>query len=172
MKRIFSYTSALLLLPFFAHAQSLQLFFTNLLTFINRAIIPFIVGIAFLFFIINVIRYFVIGAGNEDSREKARSLAIYGVFAFVFIIVFWGVVNLFASSIGLDGKNAPTPDYVQLNGESFNTNNNNRVPNPNTGNQPGNTGGNNPNNNQPGAIPLECGEGVAFDSNGNPCGIY
>ena len=115
MKRIFSYTSALLLLPFFAHAQSLQVFFTNLITFINRVIIPFIVGIAFLFFIINVIRYFVIGAGNEESREKARSLAIYGVFAFVLIVVFWGIVNLLSSSIGLDGKTAPTVDYVQIN---------------------------------------------------------
>lgn len=115
MKRIFSYTSALLLLPIFAHAQSLQTFFTNLLVFINRAIIPFILGMAFLFLVINVVRYFIVGAANEDSREKARSLALYGVFAFVLIIVFWGIVNLLSSSIGLEGKTAPTVDYVQIN---------------------------------------------------------
>ncbi len=118
MKRIFSYTSALLLLPYLAHAQSLQTFFTNLITFINSAVIPFILGIAFLFFTINVIRYFVVGAGNEESREKARSLALYGVFAFVLITVFWGIVNLLSSSIGLDGKTAPAVDYVKMNTSS------------------------------------------------------
>jgi succinate dehydrogenase/fumarate reductase cytochrome b subunit len=123
MKRLFSYTTALLLLPFLTHAQAatstptsgLQLFFRNLLNFINTAIIPFILGIAFLFLAINVVRYFIIGAGNEDSREKAKSLALYGVLAFVVIIVFWGVVNLFSSSIGLGGQTAPTVDYVQIN---------------------------------------------------------
>lgn len=115
MKRILSYTSTLLLLPFFAYAQSLQGVFKNILTFINSALIPFIIGIAFLFFVINTIRYFVIGAANEDSREKAKALAIYGVMAFVFITVFWGIVNLFSSSIGLEGKTAPESDYVKMN---------------------------------------------------------
>lgn len=123
MKRILALSSTLLLLPLLTLAQAaapaptggFQLFFSNLLKFINTAIIPSIIGIAFLFLVINTVRYFVIGAGNEESREKAKSLAIYGVLAFVVIIVFWGVVNLLSSSIGLDGKTAPTVDYVQIN---------------------------------------------------------
>ncbi len=118
MKRIFSYTSAFLLLPFLVHAQSLQTFFTNIPTFINRAVIPFILGIGFLVLAINMVRYFIIGAGNDESREKAKNLALYSVFAFVFILVFWGIVNLLAQSIGLEGQTAPPVDYVRINTSS------------------------------------------------------
>lgn len=98
-----------------APTAGLQLFFTNILKFINSTLIPFILGIGFLFLAINVVRYFIIGAGNDDSREKAKSLALYSVFAFVLIIVFWGIVNMLSQSIGLEGQTAPTPDYVQMN---------------------------------------------------------
>ena len=70
----------------------------------------------FLFLIINVIRYFVIGGNNDEGKEKAKNLALYSVLAFTVIIVFWGFINLIASSIGLDGKDAPPSDYVQLRG--------------------------------------------------------
>ena len=39
-----------------------------------------------------------------------------GVAAFVIIIVFWGVVNLLASSLGFAGESAPTPDYMEAYG--------------------------------------------------------
>jgi hypothetical protein len=91
--------------------QNLDTFIVNTLTFINTAVIPFILGIAFFLLVINVVRYFIIGAGNNDSREKAKSLALYSTLAFVLIVIFWGLVNLLASSIGLDGRDMPGPDY-------------------------------------------------------------
>ena len=93
--------------------MNLQQFVVNFLSFANSTIIPFLMGIALLLFIINVIRFFVAGAGNEESREKARSLAVYGVLACVFILIFWGIVNLFAGSLKLSGGSAPISDYVQ-----------------------------------------------------------
>jgi succinate dehydrogenase/fumarate reductase cytochrome b subunit len=116
MKRFYLLFTALILIPSFAHAQSLQVLFTNILVFINRAVIPFILGIAFLFFAINAIRYFVIESDTEDGREKAKNLAIYSVLAFVVILLFWGIVNLLSQSIGLEGKNAVVPDYIQRGG--------------------------------------------------------
>lgn len=98
-----------------AQAGSLQGFFTNLLIFIDGTLIPFLIGIAFLFLAINVVRYFIIGGSSEEGREKAKSLAIYGVGAFVFILIFWGIVNLIATSIGLEECTAITPDYVDMN---------------------------------------------------------
>ena len=111
----FILTVTLITLPQFTYAQSLQAFFANLLTFTNDIIVPFILGIAFVIFIINAIRYFVIGSTSEEGRDKAKDLALYSVFAFFIIIIFWGVVNMLSSSIGLQGTTAPTPDYIEAN---------------------------------------------------------
>lgn len=107
---------ALFLLPTISHAQSLQVFITSTIKFLNTIIIPFLLGIGFLFFVINVIRYFVAGGSNEDDREKAKALAIYSVAAFVIIVTFWGIINMLASSTGLQGKNQPAQDYVKMMG--------------------------------------------------------
>lgn len=111
MKKVISLSAGLLLLPFVASAQTAQLFVTNFVLFLNARVIPFLIGVAFLFFLINAIRYFVIESANEEGREKAKSLAIYSVAAFVFLIIFWGIINLLVSSLGLGGCAAPQSDY-------------------------------------------------------------
>ncbi len=112
---------ALLLLSPLAYVQaqegSLQQLIAGIGGFINEVLIPFILGIAFLIFLINAVRFFVIGGDNTESQENARSLALYGVGAFVLILSLWGMVNLLANGIGLnegpciDGK-AVQSDYL------------------------------------------------------------
>lgn len=99
-------------------AVSLQNFITGTLTFFNVAIIPFLFGIAFLLFVINVLRYFIIGGANPESQEKAKMFALYSVYAFVFILIFYGIVNMLAVSIGLQGGSQPCPDYITATGGS------------------------------------------------------
>ena len=100
----------------FAAEPTLQILGKNLFTFANNTLLPLIVGIAFLFLIINVVRYFIIQGASEDGREHAKTLALYGVFAFVLLVIFWGIVNLLASTIGLNTKEAPTSDYITRDG--------------------------------------------------------
>jgi len=102
-------------LPAIASAQgtSLQNLFKNLLTFFSGTLIPFLLGIAFLFFVINAFRYFILGGADEKAQEKAKSLAIYGVAAFVFLITFFGIVNLLSDSIGLNKTERPCPDFMK-----------------------------------------------------------
>ena len=76
----------------------------NLVIFINDTLIPFIVALGFLFFVWGVFRFFIYGAADEESRQKGKSLIIYSIIGFVVIIIFWGVVNMFASSTGLVGE--------------------------------------------------------------------
>lgn len=111
----------LIALPVLATAQeiSAQGFIAKFLVFSNSTLIPFLLGVAFLFFLINVIRFFVIGGDVEDERTKAKSLAIYGVLAFVIIVVFWGIINLLSGSLGFAGTDAPTPDYLEKNGTTI-----------------------------------------------------
>ena len=89
--------------------MDIQNYLVDIVDFVNNIVIPFILGIAFLFFVINVIRYFVIGGSNQDSQEKARATATYSVAAFAFIIIFWGIINLLSSSLGFVAIGETTP---------------------------------------------------------------
>lgn len=96
-----------------AQAPSLQNSLSGFMGFVNNTLIPFLFGMAVLFFIINVIRYFVIGGSNQDGQEAAKNLATYGVAAFVFLLIFWGIINLIVNSTGLgaDTCTQPSSDY-------------------------------------------------------------
>lgn len=113
MKKPTIFALGIFLLPLITHAQTLQVFLANFLVFTNGYLIPFLLGVAFLFFIINVVRFFVIGSTSEEGRDKAKALAIYGVAAFVFIVIFWGLINLFVFSFGFNNTPAPAQDYVE-----------------------------------------------------------
>ena len=91
---------------------------TNILTFTNNVLIPFIIGIGFLVFVFGMFQYFIAGGANEEKKEAGKSLMIYATLGFVLIIGFWGVVNLLTSSTGLADPldtgtiptvNVPTP---------------------------------------------------------------
>lgn len=108
-----------LALPFAASAQiadsgtggEFGTLLTNILTFTNTVLIPFIIGIGFLVFVFGMFQYFIAGGANEEKKEAGKSLMIYATLGFVLIIVFWGVVNLLTESTGLDGEavlNTPT----------------------------------------------------------------
>ena len=114
MKKILTSTIVLAAFPFITHAQSFQGMFGNIVNFVDRTLIPFLFGLAFLFFVINVFRYFILGGGNPEAQESAKSLATYGVAAFVFLIIFWGIVNMLINSIGINSEPIRS-DYVNSN---------------------------------------------------------
>jgi len=101
-----------LLIPFAASAQGIAEvggegagrfgeLLGDILTLTNNILIPFILGIAFLFFVWGMFRYFIFGGANDEAKEQGKSLMVYATLGFVLIIVFWGIVNLLASSTGL-----------------------------------------------------------------------
>ncbi len=91
--------------------MDIQAYITTFSGFINTSVIPFILALALLFFLVNALRYFIIGGGNEDAREKARALAVWGILAFVLIITFWGIINIFITLFGIGGGSPIIPDY-------------------------------------------------------------
>lgn len=99
--------------------MDLQTFLTNILSFLNTTVLPFLLALGGLFFIWHAARYFIIGGANPDEQEKARTLALWGVVAFVFILSLWGIVNVLVNGFGLGQPTPITPDYLQSKGESF-----------------------------------------------------
>jgi hypothetical protein len=90
---------------------SLQGALVNLIVFFNDYVIPLLLGLAFLFFVWNAVRFFILGGAQEEGREKAKMLALYGIGAFVFIASIWGIVNLLIGGLGFSNNQAITPDY-------------------------------------------------------------
>ncbi len=106
-------TFVIITTPLVTSAQGLVTSLVNIGAFVYDTLIPFLLGIAFLIVVINIVRYFVIDAANEQSRSDARMYAIYAVAAFVCLALFWAVVSLVALDIGLDAD-TPTPDYFEV----------------------------------------------------------
>ena len=111
MKKTLGIT-ALFSLPLIGQAQNFAIdsggtggevagFLTSILSFINGVLIPFILGIGFLFFVWGMFQYFIAGGANDEKKESGKSLMVYATLGFVLIVVFWGVVNLVASGTGL-----------------------------------------------------------------------
>ncbi len=117
-------SASMFALPLMASAQGLansngnagafQTLLTNILTFTNNILIPFIIGIGFLVFVWGMFQYFIAGGANDDAKEKGKSLMIYATLGFVLIIVFWGIINLLATSTGLNSayNSSLTPNVV------------------------------------------------------------
>ena len=116
MKFITLFTLSIFFVPAIATAQSIQTLLPNIVIVINQSFLPFLFSIAFVLFVYNAFRYFILNGENEKGRENAKNLAIYSVTAFVFLIIFWGIVNLLSTSSGLEGKNKPCPDYLERKG--------------------------------------------------------
>jgi hypothetical protein len=77
---------------------------SNTLDFLNDIVVPAILAIGFVFFVWGMFQYFIAGGANDEAKEKGRSLMIYATLGFVLIVIFWGIINLLASSIGLDDE--------------------------------------------------------------------
>lgn len=92
--------------------MNIQTLLINVLQFLNWVLVPFLIAIAFLVFIWNVVRYFIIGGANSEDQDRARSLAVWSIAAFVIIISFWGIINMLVWSLGLNGRGAIIPDYM------------------------------------------------------------
>jgi hypothetical protein len=94
--------------------MNLQTFLTNIAVFLDQTILPAIIALAGFFFVWNAARYFIIGGANPDDQEKARTLALWGILAFVFIASIWGIVRMMVGGLNLGNTEQPiVPDYME-----------------------------------------------------------
>lgn len=96
-----AFLSALLLLPFMAHAASLKDLTDDIVKFVNASIIPLFYTLAFLFFVIGMVRFFFLG--GEENREKGRQFMLWSIIGFVVMFSVWGIVRLLLATFGVSG---------------------------------------------------------------------
>ncbi len=104
MKQFNPYTIAfsLFVVPGFAFAQFGEIndFIDDVSSFINGTLIPLVFGVALLVFIYGMFQYFILGGGDEDSRDKGRKLMLWSIVGFVVMVSIFGIVNLIAGGLG------------------------------------------------------------------------
>jgi predicted PurR-regulated permease PerM len=93
--------------------MDLQTFLKNIGGFLHDTLMPALIAFAFLFFLWNVVRYFIIGGSNSESQEKARTLALWGILAFVVIFSLWGIIELLVDSLDFGPNRVIKPDYME-----------------------------------------------------------
>lgn len=91
---------------------SIQEFIILFTLFINNTLLPFLFGLALLFFIYNAFRLFILKSSESEAQESAKRFASYSIVAFVFLVSLWGIVNLLVNGLGLNDDNVVTPDYM------------------------------------------------------------
>lgn len=104
---------ASILTPAAAHAATARDYLIRFSNFLEDVLLPTIFSIAFLFFIYNTARYFIIDATNQVDRTKAKNQALYSVAAFVFLISIWAIVSMVANGLGVTNEDAICPDYYE-----------------------------------------------------------
>lgn len=89
-------------LPIAAHAASFRELTNDIVAFVNGSIVPLIYALAFLLFMIGMLRYFFLEQG-EEGREKGKQLMLWGIIGFVVMFSVWGIVRLLLSTVGVAG---------------------------------------------------------------------
>lgn len=101
---------SLLLLPFVVSAQQDVQGVVRTITDIINAIVPLMIGVAFLVFIYGVISY-VLAGGDDKKTSTARQTMIYGIIGLAVILGAWGIVAIILNTIGVDAGRGPIIDF-------------------------------------------------------------
>ena len=110
--RMCSLVLLLIALPLVTFAQGIDDYITTLATFLNNIVVPVLFSIAFLMFLINITRYFILEGASEEGREKAKRNALWGILAFVLLISLWTLTTLLLDGLRLSRDDAICPDYL------------------------------------------------------------
>ena len=115
------FTFFALALPFVSLAQEefgeISTFIGRITAFINGTLIPLIFGIALLVFLWGIFKYFILGGGDEGSREEGKKLMLWAIIGFVVMVSVFGIVNMIANGLGFsdDEKIENIPDVPTTN---------------------------------------------------------
>ncbi len=100
---------ASLSLPVLVLAAANTSYITSLITgglTIIRNLIIFLISLAVVWFIWNVIKYSM--SSEDDDKTKAKEQMIHGIIAIAVIVSIWGLVYLLQSIFGVGAGPAPT----------------------------------------------------------------
>lgn len=78
--------------PVFAHAKTFAEIVNTQVVPLGNTVIGLLFALAFLFFLAGVARMFF--STNEETRQKGRQFAIWGIIGLAVLFSVWGLVNI------------------------------------------------------------------------------
>jgi len=90
---------SVVLMPSIAAAASLKEFVEEDIIPLGDAVIALFYGLAFLFFLFGMFRYFF--SMDAEERQKGKSFAIWGIVGLVVLFGVWGFVKILLSIVGV-----------------------------------------------------------------------
>lgn len=81
-------------------AQSLASLTDSIVTFVNTTLVPAIYALAFLIFLVGMVRFFFLEQ-SDQARARGKQLMLWGIIGFVVMFSVWGLVNLLLASFGV-----------------------------------------------------------------------
>jgi len=85
---------------------------TTIINIINNVFVPVLFAIAFIVFIWGAFNVFILGANNEEVKEKGKNLMLYGLIGFFVMVSVWGLVNIL---VGTFSTNTAVPTLPKAN---------------------------------------------------------
>ena len=79
--------------------DGVPIFLNALAGFIFGPLLTFLLSIAFLLFVWNVIKYFI--SDVEEDKTAAKKVVLWGIGGFVLILTLFGIVNMLVEFLGL-----------------------------------------------------------------------
>lgn len=98
MKRIL-FLLAAGFVPVVTHAASFKEFTDDVVSFVNTSVIPLLYALAFLVFMVGMVRFFFLG--GDEGREKGKTFMLWGIIGFVVMFSVWGIVNLLLATFSI-----------------------------------------------------------------------
>lgn len=116
--KLYFISAALFVLPIVSRAQDIGIadggvtaganqfgrLLNNIIEFTTNVIIPFILFLGFIIFVWGMFQYFIVGAANDEAKEKGKSFMLYVFLGFIMIFIFWGLLNIIGNLTGLQGE--------------------------------------------------------------------
>lgn len=84
--------------PLAVHAATFADLVNSIVVIANNGVIPLLYALAFIFFLIGMLRYFFLGH-SEEARESGKQFILWSIIGFVVIFSVWGIVHFFLSAL-------------------------------------------------------------------------
>lgn len=91
-------TIVLLSVPLLAYAKSFKELVDTDVVRLGNSIISLLYALSFIVFLIGMVRLFF--SANEESRQKGKSFALYGILGLVVLFAVWGFVRVMLGILG------------------------------------------------------------------------
>ena len=75
---------------------------------INNVLVPVLFAVAFIVFLWGAFDTFIVGANNDEVKEKGKNLMLWGLIGFFVMVSIWGLVNILTGTVIFGNATGPS----------------------------------------------------------------